>query len=227
MEKIHLDENYRVVKGPAPADEHGMLPAFTPKGMDTYRKLQYIFDEHGKTVSRCAEIASTPARPTTIHSYHQYSCRNKYSGDSFSEEDFTRIVIEYAAAFEAGHQMDFFEITGWSASDIEYIVGLIPSLLEHLSKDDGIRAEKEKEEHRKGLLGLLLSKTHLLERTSNLLARNGIHNLGQLMHSTPDELLEITNFGDRTLEECQRILDYYDLLEESHLELEDDEVEAE
>jgi DNA-directed RNA polymerase subunit alpha len=44
-------------------------------------------------------------------------------------------------------------------------------------------------------------------RTTNCLEDRGIFTVEDLLHSTPDDLLSITNFGEKTLEEVYKALE--------------------
>jgi len=47
----------------------------------------------------------------------------------------------------------------------------------------------------------------LAVRTTNCLEEKGIFSVNDLLHSTPDELLKIANFGEKTLEEVYLALE--------------------
>jgi DNA-directed RNA polymerase subunit alpha len=44
-------------------------------------------------------------------------------------------------------------------------------------------------------------------RTTNCLEERGIFTVGDLLNTTPDQLLKIQNFGEKTLEEVYRALE--------------------
>ena len=44
-------------------------------------------------------------------------------------------------------------------------------------------------------------------RTTNCLEERGIFTVNDLLHSTPDDLLSISNFGEKTLEEVYKALE--------------------
>lgn len=46
-------------------------------------------------------------------------------------------------------------------------------------------------------------------RTTNCLEDRGIFTVRDLLHSTPDQLLSIANFGDKTLEEVYKALEEF------------------
>ena len=47
----------------------------------------------------------------------------------------------------------------------------------------------------------------LTVRTTNCLEERGIFTVEDLLHSTPEELLSISNFGEKTLEEVYKALE--------------------
>ena len=56
-------------------------------------------------------------------------------------------------------------------------------------------------------LDLSTAEIGLSVRTTNCLEEKGIFTVRDLLHSTPDTLLNITNFGEKTLEEVYQALD--------------------
>jgi DNA-directed RNA polymerase subunit alpha len=66
-------------------------------------------------------------------------------------------------------------------------------------KDD-VRIQKEKLEMSTAEIGLSV-------RTTNCLEEKGIFTVRDLLHSTPEDLLSIANFGEKTLEEVFKALE--------------------
>ncbi len=56
-------------------------------------------------------------------------------------------------------------------------------------------------------LDLPIEELELTERPSNCLKRAQVHTIGELMQKTPDDLLAITNFGQKSLDEVIQKLD--------------------
>ncbi|HUR50474.1 MAG TPA: DNA-directed RNA polymerase subunit alpha [Acidimicrobiales bacterium] len=56
-------------------------------------------------------------------------------------------------------------------------------------------------------LDLPIEELELTERPSNCLKRAQVHTIGELMQKTPDDLLAITNFGQKSLDEVTQKLD--------------------
>ena len=69
----------------------------------------------------------------------------------------------------------------------------------------GVIAHREMSDEDK--LDLHLTESGLNVRIVNTLENQGIHTVGELLHSTKDELLEIANFGEKTLKEVYRVLE--------------------
>jgi len=68
-------------------------------------------------------------------------------------------------------------------------------------------SDSEKEAMRqKEWLGAALADTGLPVRVVNCLEEAGILTVGDLSGQTPEILLKITNFGEQTLLQCQRLL---------------------
>ncbi|HAL13657.1 MAG TPA: DNA-directed RNA polymerase subunit alpha [Planctomycetaceae bacterium] len=66
--------------------------------------------------------------------------------------------------------------------------------------DENRRSLKERLEMSTAEIGLAV-------RTTNCLEEKGIFSVNDLLHSTPDELLKIANFGEKTLEEVYLALE--------------------
>ena len=56
-------------------------------------------------------------------------------------------------------------------------------------------------------LDLPIEELELTERPSNCLKRAQVHTIGELLQKTPDDLLAITNFGQKSLDEVTQKLD--------------------
>ena len=56
-------------------------------------------------------------------------------------------------------------------------------------------------------LGMSVAEIDLPVRTTNCLEERGIFSVGDLLKSDPDDLLNISNFGDKTLEEVYLALE--------------------
>lgn len=68
----------------------------------------------------------------------------------------------------------------------------------------------EAEEHQRDLeqkLELSTAQIGLTVRTTNCLEEKGIFTVRHLLHTPPNELLGITNFGEKTLDEVYQALD--------------------
>ncbi|REJ65880.1 MAG: DNA-directed RNA polymerase subunit alpha [Planctomycetota bacterium] len=55
-------------------------------------------------------------------------------------------------------------------------------------------------------LAMSTAEIGLSVRTTNCLEERGIFTVGDLLHRTPDDLLEISNFGEKTLQEVYQAL---------------------
>ena len=64
---------------------------------------------------------------------------------------------------------------------------------------------------REEVLKAALASTHLSVRCVNALETGGLHTIGDLAEATHERLLELRNFGGRTLEECREFLDDLDI----------------
>ena len=70
-----------------------------------------------------------------------------------------------------------------------------------LSKEEEVaRLQKER-------LEMSTAKIGLTVRTTNCLEERGIFTVRDLLNSTPDQLLSIANFGEKTLEEVYKSLE--------------------
>src|SRR5262245_2725027 len=67
-------------------------------------------------------------------------------------------------------------------------------------QDENARLMKERLEMSTAEIGLTV-------RTTNCLEERGIFTVRDLLHSTPDQLLSIANFGEKTLEEVYKALE--------------------
>ncbi len=56
-------------------------------------------------------------------------------------------------------------------------------------------------------LELSTAEIGLAVRTTNCLEEKGIFTVNDLLHSTPDDLLGISNFGEKTLDEVYKALE--------------------
>ncbi len=56
-------------------------------------------------------------------------------------------------------------------------------------------------------LDMSTAEIGLSVRTTNCLEERGIFTVNDLLHSTPEELLSISNFGEKTLEEVYKSLE--------------------
>jgi len=56
-------------------------------------------------------------------------------------------------------------------------------------------------------LGMSTAEIGLSVRTTNCLEEKGIFTVNDLLHSTPEDLLSISNFGEKTLEEVYKALE--------------------
>ena len=66
------------------------------------------------------------------------------------------------------------------------------------------------DEHAKGLterLDMSTAEIGLSVRTTNCLEEKGIFTVNDLLHSTREDLLSISNFGEKTLEEVYQALE--------------------
>ncbi|GIW94760.1 MAG: DNA-directed RNA polymerase subunit alpha [Pirellulaceae bacterium] len=68
------------------------------------------------------------------------------------------------------------------------------------------KAEEEARQLREKL-ELSTAEIGLPVRTTNCLEERGIFTVGDLLRATPEELLSIANFGEKTLEEVYRALE--------------------
>tara|TARA_R110002111_G_scaffold108086_1_gene166716 strand:+ start:4525 stop:4815 length:291 start_codon:yes stop_codon:yes gene_type:complete len=69
-------------------------------------------------------------------------------------------------------------------------------------------SDEEKEDRRLDqLLGTGLADSGMSVRTVNCLEEHKIHTIGDLIKLSQEELLQIPNFGDKTLQECIDLLD--------------------
>lgn len=66
--------------------------------------------------------------------------------------------------------------------------------------DTEVRSMKEKLEMSTAEIGLSV-------RTTNCLEERGIFTVNDLLHKTPEDLLSISNFGEKTLEEVYKALE--------------------
>ena len=69
-------------------------------------------------------------------------------------------------------------------------------------QDEQARLMKERLEMSTAEIGLSV-------RTTNCLEERGIFTVRDLLHSTPDQLLSIANFGEKTLEEVYKALEKF------------------
>ena len=67
-------------------------------------------------------------------------------------------------------------------------------------QDENARLQKERLEMSTAEIGLTV-------RTTNCLEERGIFTVRDLLNSTPDQLLSIANFGEKTLEEVYKSLE--------------------
>ena len=58
-----------------------------------------------------------------------------------------------------------------------------------------------------GKLGMSTAEIGLSVRTTNCLEERGVFTVNDLLHCTPDDLLAISNFGEKTLEEVYKALE--------------------
>ena len=70
-----------------------------------------------------------------------------------------------------------------------------------------ISKAEEEARIRRERLDLSTAEIGLTVRTTNCLEERGIFTVRDLLNSTPDELLSISNFGEKTLEEVYFALD--------------------
>ena len=65
---------------------------------------------------------------------------------------------------------------------------------------------EEKQRERQQKLEMSTAEIGLSVRTTNCLEEKGIFTVKDLLKTTPDELLSISNFGEKTLEEVYKAL---------------------
>ncbi len=70
-----------------------------------------------------------------------------------------------------------------------------------------ISQAEEKARQMREQLDLSTAEIGLTVRTTNCLEEKGIFTVRDLLHSTPKELLSISNFGEKTLEEVYAALE--------------------
>lgn len=70
-----------------------------------------------------------------------------------------------------------------------------------------ISQSEEKARHLREQLDLSTAEIGLAVRTTNCLEEKGIFTVRDLLRSTPKELLSISNFGEKTLEEVYQALE--------------------
>ena len=70
-----------------------------------------------------------------------------------------------------------------------------------------LSAAEESERKLRERLEMSTAEIGLSVRTTNCLEERGIFTVRDLLHSTRDDLLEITNFGEKTLEEVYLALE--------------------
>jgi DNA-directed RNA polymerase subunit alpha len=70
-----------------------------------------------------------------------------------------------------------------------------------------LSAAEESERKQRERLEMSTAEIGLSVRTTNCLEERGIFTVRDLLHSTRDDLLEITNFGEKTLEEVYMALE--------------------
>ena len=66
--------------------------------------------------------------------------------------------------------------------------------------DEALKTRKQRLEMSTAEIGLTV-------RTTNCLEEKGIFTVEDLLHSTPEDLLSISNFGEKTLEEVYKALE--------------------
>jgi DNA-directed RNA polymerase subunit alpha len=69
--------------------------------------------------------------------------------------------------------------------------------------------EEEQARQVKERLEMSTAEIGLSVRTTNCLEERGIFTVRDLLHSTPDQLLSIANFGEKTLEEVYKALEKF------------------
>jgi DNA-directed RNA polymerase subunit alpha len=69
-----------------------------------------------------------------------------------------------------------------------------------------LSAAEERERDLEIKLELSTAQIGLTVRTTNCLEERGIFTVGDLLRTSPDDLLGITNFGEKTLEEVYQAL---------------------
>lgn len=68
-------------------------------------------------------------------------------------------------------------------------------------------ATQRQQQHRLAALEMSTAELGLNVRITNCLEGRGIYNVRDLLRSTPDNLLSISNFGEKTLEEVCNALE--------------------
>lgn len=69
---------------------------------------------------------------------------------------------------------------------------------------DKVQADSEDLERR---LEMSTAEIGLAVRTTNCLEEKGVFTVNDLLHCSPDDLLSISNFGEKTLEEVYKALE--------------------
>ncbi len=70
-----------------------------------------------------------------------------------------------------------------------------------------LSAEEEAYRRQQEKLDLSTAEIGLAVRTTNCLEERGIFTVRDLLNTTPEQLLSITNFGEKTLEEVYRAIE--------------------
>lgn len=103
-------------------------------------------------------------------------------------------------------EYDRLELSVWTnkaASPVEAVTQAAQVLVDHFLIVRDLRSTYGKEVVRGNLLEIPIDKLHLSVRSFNALSSVGVHTTGDLIAKTENELLNIKNFGKRSLEEIK------------------------
>ncbi len=120
--------------------------------------------------------------------------------------DYDRLVLEVVT----DGSIDASEAVSLASKIIREHLDLFVSLTEEPEQEPEIMVEPEEEE-RNQLLDKSIEELGLSVRSFNCLKRAGIDTIGELVERTPEQMLQIRNLGEKSLEEVEESLEEHDL----------------